>query len=136
MKLTAAESLARLVANDHGTLSTIHPELGIQAVPVVYAIDGDVVGIPIDTVKPKNSGTLQRESNTSADPRATLLIEHWDRADWSKLWWARDSLEAIDSPKTTALADSLATQFSQYADKPFARIMTFRIVATTGWSAT
>ena len=55
--------------------------------PVAYAVDDDgYVGVPIDRVKPKASLRLQRERNLEADPRATLLVEHWDRSDWSRLW--------------------------------------------------
>ena len=40
------------------------------------------VGVPIDQVKPKSSSRLQRERNLEADPRAALLVEHWNRDDW------------------------------------------------------
>src|SRR5262249_14855590 len=67
-------------ARDHGILCTLHAERGIDAVPVVYVLDVDgYVGVPGDRVKPKASVHLQRERNLAADPRATLLVEHWDR---------------------------------------------------------
>src|SRR5690606_41887890 len=70
---------ARLAAHDHGILCTVHPERGVDAVPVAYAVDEDgYVGVPVDRVKPKASSRLQRERNLEADPRATLLVEHWD----------------------------------------------------------
>jgi Pyridoxamine 5'-phosphate oxidase len=93
VKLTEQEALALLAAHDHGILCTLHPERGIDAVPVVYVNDAHgYVGIPVDLVKPKSSLRLQRERNLEADDRATLLIEHWDRDDWSKLWWVRAEL--------------------------------------------
>ena len=71
----------------------MHAERGVDAVPVAYAVDDDgYVGVPIDRVKPKASLRLQRERNLEADPRATLLVEHWDRSDWSRLWWVRAEL--------------------------------------------
>ena len=71
----------------------MHAERGVDAVPVAYAVDDDgYVGVPIDLVKPKASLRLQRERNLEADPRATLLVEHWDRSDWSRLWWVRAEL--------------------------------------------
>jgi len=83
----------RLTAHDHGVLCTRHPARGVDAVPVAYAIDADgYVGIPVDLVKPKSSTRLQRERNVELDPRATLLVERWDRDDWSQLWWARAEL--------------------------------------------
>ena len=93
MRLTAVEAHARLAAHDHGVLCTVHAERGVDAVPVVYVVDDDgCVGVPIDRVKPKASPRLQRERNLSADPRAALLVEHWDRGDWSRLWWVRAEL--------------------------------------------
>jgi PPOX class probable F420-dependent enzyme len=138
MRLANVEALARLAAYDHAVLCTMHPTRGIDAVPVVYAVDDDgYVGIPIDTVKPKASTRLQREQNLEADPRATLLIEHWDRDDWSRLWWVRAELQwqsdATDD-RARALAIRLAERYPQYHDKPFTRVLVLRIVAVSGWS--
>jgi hypothetical protein len=97
MRLPEDEARARLAAHDHGVLCTVHPERGIDAVPVVYAVDDEgYVGVPIDRVKPKTSSRLQRERNLEADPRGTLLVEHWDRHDWSQLWWVRAELRLQD----------------------------------------
>lgn len=64
-----------------------------DAVPVAYVMDEDgYVGVPVDRVKPKASRRLQRERNLEADPRATLLVENWESADWSQLWWVRAEL--------------------------------------------
>jgi Pyridoxamine 5'-phosphate oxidase len=134
VELAATDARARLAAHDHGVLCTVHPVRGADAVPCVYATDGDLVGVPIDTVKAKSASPLQRERNLAADPRATLLVEHWDRADWSALWWVRASLLASDAPPD-ALAGALAAAFPQYRDRPFARILVFRVVDLTGWSA-
>ena len=138
MRLTPDDARKRLIAHDHGVLSTLHPARGIDSVPVVYAVDGDLLGIPIDTVKPKLSTNLQRETNTAGDPRATLLADHWNRDDWSQLWWVRVHLLAVTDPApavTSRLANALASRYSQYADKPFARIMVFEILLVTGWSS-
>ena len=93
MRLAEHEARARLESHDHAILCTVHAERGVDAVPVAYAVDDDgYVGVPIDRVKPKASLRLQRERNLEADPRATLLVEHWDRSDWSRLWWVRAEL--------------------------------------------
>ena len=55
MRLAADIARARLVAHDHGVLCTVHGARGVDAVPVVYAVDDDLVGVPIDLVKPKAS---------------------------------------------------------------------------------
>jgi PPOX class probable F420-dependent enzyme len=138
MRLPEDEARARLAAHDHGVLCTVHPERGIDAVPVVYAVDDEgYVGVPIDRVKPKTSSRLQRERNLEADPRGTLLVEHWDRHDWSQLWWVRAELRRQDdvAGRAAALASRLAERFPQYRGRPFARVLVLRIVGVTGWAA-
>ena len=115
MRLGEDEARARLAAHDHGVLCTLHAERGVDAVPVVFAVAGDLVGIPVDRVKPKASSRLQRERNLEADPRATLLVEHWDRDDWSQLWWVRAELrfQGDAAGRETALAARLAERYAQ-----------------------
>jgi hypothetical protein len=139
MRLSAAEARARLGAHSHGVLCTLHPQRGPDPQPVVYAVaGGDYVGVPIDRVKPKSSSRLRREDNLATDPRATLLVEHWDAADWSRLWWVRADLTHLPDPPPS-LADDLATALAQavpqYADKPFHRVLLFGVSGVTGWSA-
>ena len=139
MRLSDREARARLATHDHGVLCTIHPERGVDAVPVTYAVDDDgYVGVPVDRVKPKSSSRLQRERNLEADPRAALLVEHWDRADWSRLWWVRAELRWLDDPadaRTADLAARLARAYPQYRDQPFTRVLVLRVVGVTGWAA-
>ena len=63
------DARTRLERADHGVLSTLHPTRGIDSVPVCFVVAGDIVGIPIDTVKPKRSTQLGRLRNLEADPR-------------------------------------------------------------------
>lgn len=138
MRLSPDEARARLVAHDHGVLSTVHPRRGVDAVPVTFAVDDDHVGIPVGTVKAKTAVRLQRERNLETDPRATLLVEYWDRADWSRLWWVRAELRWQPDPPETqreALAALLAERYPQYTDRPFATVLVLRLVAVTGWAA-
>lgn len=138
MKSTAEQARARLEAHAHGVLCTLHPERGPDPQPVVYAVSGQHLGVPIDSVKPKSATHLRREDNLAADPRASLLIEHWDAVDWSRLWWVRAQLHHEEDPPEKlldGLADRLSRTVPQYADKPFHRILVCRIVAVTGWAA-
>ena len=139
MKLTIELARTQLLKEFHGVLSTIHPDRGPDAVPVVYVLNNDdLVGIPIDTVKPKTSTRLQRERNLAADPRGVLLVQMWDQHDWSKLWWVRADLEWVAEPQpedSVALSSLLAARYEQYRDEPFSDVLVFRIVNLTGWSA-
>ncbi|KRF38104.1 hypothetical protein ASG96_16640 [Terrabacter sp. Soil810] len=139
MRLARSDAMTRLVAHDHGVLCTLHATRGVDAVPCVYAVDEDgFVGVPIDRVKPKSLSRLQREHNLESDSRATLLVEQWDRDDWSRLWWVRASLEWDATPsaeRTDGLAALLADRYAQYRDRPFDRVLVLRIVDVTGWAA-
>jgi PPOX class probable F420-dependent enzyme len=139
MRLGDHEARARLAADDHGILCTVHAERGVDAVPVAYVVDDDgYVGVPVDVVKPKASLRLQRERNLETDPRATLLVEHWDRDDWSQLWWVRAELRwqgDTEADREAALATRLARRYPQYRDQPFARVLVLRIVGVAGWAA-
>jgi PPOX class probable F420-dependent enzyme len=132
------ETALRLAAAaDHGVLATLEPARGADLVPVCFAIVGEFVAVPIDSVKPKGSTALGRIRNLERDPRATLLTERWDAGDWSRLWWVRLSLRRVEVPDDVAagLVDGLRARYPQYRDAPFADVLTFRIEHVGGWSA-
>lgn len=139
MRLDEEVSRSRLGAHVHGVFCTLHPERGPDPQPVVYAVTDDgYVGVPIDKVKPKRSSRLQREDNLAADPRGSLLVEHWDADDWSRLWWVRATLKYLPNPSPSLvddLAERLARTVPQYAREPFHRVVVCRITSVTGWSA-
>ena len=139
MRLRPGDARARLSANIHGVLCTLHPEHGPDPQPVVYAVSNDgYVGVPIDSVKPKSSNRLRREDNLDYDARAALLVEHWDAIDWSRLWWVRAHLHHVTDPSAAVLedlTDRLSRSVPQYADKPFHRVLVCRIDTISGWAA-
>jgi hypothetical protein len=137
MKLSVDEARRRATIADHGVLATLHPTRGVDTVPAAFVIEGDVVAIPIDEVKPKASTDLRRSRNLDADPRASLLCEHWNAVDWSRLWWVRISLRRSDEAAEilARLEAGLRRRYPQYESAPFAAILTFRIVEIRGWSA-
>jgi len=132
------EDARRLAAGaDHGILGTVGVDGRPDLVPACFAIDGDIVGIPIDQVKPKASTRLQRARNVERDPRATFLVEQWDADNWARLWWVRLVLERSkeNQASNARLETLLRRRYRQYADAPFVAILTFRITAVSGWSA-
>jgi Pyridoxamine 5'-phosphate oxidase len=138
MRLSPDEALVRLSAHDHGVLGTVHADRGVDALPVVYAVDDGYVAVPVDRVKPKATTRLQRERNLELDPRATLLVDHWDREDWSQLWWVRAELRRADDAgdRTAALTARLVERYPQYrGERPFVRLLLLHIVGLDGWSA-
>jgi hypothetical protein len=135
--LTTDEALRRAASADHGVLATLNPTHGADLVPACFAIEGGWLAIPVDSVKPKGSTALGRIRNLERDPRATLLLEHWDPADWSRLWWVR--LLLVREPAAPELASRLEAglrgRYPQYARARFVELLTFRIDHVGGWSA-
>jgi PPOX class probable F420-dependent enzyme len=68
-------------------LATSTPEGEPHIVPVVFAVHGDVVYTAVDA-KRKSTRRLRRLSNIEANPRVSMLVDHYDD-DWSQLWWVR-----------------------------------------------
>ena len=137
MRLDIASCAALLEGADHGVLATQHPDRGVDAVPVCFAITPPGLVVPVDTVKPKASVELGRTRNLRAQPQAVLLVEHWDPADWTVLWWVRVHLHHVPlDPTTSATAtDALRARYSAYRDTVFADLLGFEITATSGWAA-
>ena len=137
MHLDTAEALRRAAAADHGVLATLHQTRGADLVPACFAIEDGWLAIPIDAVKPKGSTALGRIRNLERDRRATLLVEHWDPGDWSRLWWVRLLLLREEAPVDVQerLEAGLRQRYPQYATARFVEILTFRIDHVGGWSA-
>jgi hypothetical protein len=137
VRLSVARCEQLLRQTDHGVLATLHPERGVDAVPACFVASGTSLGVPIDRVKQKVSADLQRIRNLDRDPRAALLCEHWDRSDWSRLWWVRASLErtVVNADERSGFESLLRLKYPQYGDEAIADVLVFRITGITGWAA-
>jgi PPOX class probable F420-dependent enzyme len=135
MRLDADACWARIGTSGHGTLSTIHPVRGLDAVPVVFVAVGGAIVVPVDTVKAKSGRRLQRLANIEADPRVVLLVDRYDD-DWSQLWWVRVHATAAAGDPTDAQRAALAAAFPPY-DEPdtVAEALVLTPTEITGWSA-
>ncbi|MGH9087832.1 MAG: TIGR03668 family PPOX class F420-dependent oxidoreductase [Acidimicrobiales bacterium] len=75
-------------------LATVTPDGAPHLVPVTFVLDGDVVWWAVDA-KPKRHRSLRRLENIAAEPRVSLLVDHYDD-DWDQLWWVRaDGVAAV-----------------------------------------
>ena len=135
MRLDAASCWERLRSSPSGVLSTVHPERGADPVPVVFCVVDEQVVVPIDTVKPKGAGRLQRLRNLDVDPRVALLVDHYE-ADWAHLWWVRVHAHAVEAPPSPAVLDALAAKYPAYrAPGTVLSTIVLTPIAITGWSA-
>jgi PPOX class probable F420-dependent enzyme len=75
-------------------LATITPDGVPHLVPVVFALDDNVVYTAVDA-KPKTTQRLRRLTNIESNPQVSLLVDHYTD-DWTQLWWVRvDGVAAI-----------------------------------------
>jgi PPOX class probable F420-dependent enzyme len=105
-------------------------------VPIVFALSGDRVWTAVDH-KPKRTRALQRIANARANPRVSLLADHYDE-DWSQLWWVRADgmarvLEPHEAPRGMAL---LADRYPIYRTQPPAGpVIEIAVSHWAGWCA-
>jgi PPOX class probable F420-dependent enzyme len=140
MRLSTDQCWSYLRAADHGALCTINEKSTVDAVPVCFAIVSKVIATPVDRVKPKETTELGRLKNLERDASASLLCDHWDRDDWSALWWVRAQLLRRSphdvSPSLLEECDAaLRGKYHQYRDADFADVIVFNVKSLTGWSA-
>ncbi len=118
-------------------LATVRPEGAPHLVPVTFAVDGDTIYTAVDA-KPKRSSRLQRLENLRAQPRCTLLVDHYND-DWSRLWWVRaDGIaRVVDAPAPSHAG--LALLIDRYApyvqSPPNGPLIVVTVTRWTGWSA-
>jgi PPOX class probable F420-dependent enzyme len=118
-------------------LSTAVADGAPHAVPVVFAVRGEVLYTAVDA-KRKTTHRLRRLANIAANPRVSLLVDHYDE-DWTQLWWVRaDGVAAIhDSGEQMATGYALLRQkYPQYErtalDGP---VVTVDIARWSSWQA-
>lgn len=100
-------------------LATITPAGTPHLVPVVFAVDRDVIFTAVDA-KPKTTQRLQRLTNIESNPHVSLLVDHYDD-DWTQLWWVRaDGVAAIhhDGADMHTGYRLLCTKYPQYQSIP------------------
>jgi PPOX class probable F420-dependent enzyme len=119
-------------------LATVGPDGAPHLVPVVFAVNNDdeqpVVYTAVDA-KRKSTQRLRRLTNIEANPRVSMLVDHYDE-DWTQLWWVRaDGVAEIhyrgdEMARGYALLRRKYVQYQRIAlDGP---VVT---VAVTRWSA-
>ena len=127
----SAGRVARMVSVDAGGQPHV--------VPVVFAVDGDWIYSIVDA-KPKRSMQLKRLANVAANPRVSLVVDHYDE-DWTTIWWARaDGAAQVveDGPLRDRAIDLLSRKYSQYRrdpPMPFGPAVVIIVHHWRGWAA-
>jgi PPOX class probable F420-dependent enzyme len=121
-------------------LATVGPDGQPHAVPVVFARVAGELWSPIDG-KPKSAGELARVRHLRAEPRASLLLDHYE-GDWRRLWWLRVDVRArIATPPEDLepAVEALLRKYPQYRETDVLRdpptLLALRPVRRTSWCA-
>jgi PPOX class probable F420-dependent enzyme len=124
----------RFCSAEVAVMATIGPDGAPDLVPVVFAAVGPRTLISAIDQKPKSTRRLRRLDNIEADPRVSLLAQHWD-ADWSRLWWVRAEgagrvVETVDA----RARDPLVEKYTPYRhDPPPGPWILIDVARLTGW---
>jgi PPOX class probable F420-dependent enzyme len=137
MRLDAGEAQRRFGSARVARLATVTPDGRPHAVPIVFALAGDVLYTAVDQ-KPKRTAALQRLANIAAHPAVALLTDHYDD-DWTQLWWARadGAARIADDAEADAAIDRLTARYPVYVEQPPpGPVLAIDIRRWTGWAAT
>lgn len=134
--MTGAEARRSFAAARVARLATVdargHPHL----VPIVFALAGETIYSVVDT-KPKHTANLQRLQNVSSNPWVSVLVDHYDDADWSALWWVRADgagrVLDLAEPEAGGAVELLADRYPQ--QRPAGPVLAIDVERWSAWSA-
>jgi PPOX class probable F420-dependent enzyme len=127
-----AEARSRFEASRVARLATVRPDGSPHLVPIVFALDGATIAFAVDD-KPKSTRELQRLVNIRADPRVSVLVDHYDE-DWAAVWWVRARVVDAGPALDHAMA-LLAEKYLQYvADPPPGPAVLIEVEIWRWWS--
>jgi PPOX class probable F420-dependent enzyme len=135
--VTSAQARARFAAARVARLATADATGRPHLVPVVFAVDGDRVYTVVDA-KPKRTTSLRRLANVAVNPRVTLLVDHYDDADWSALWWVRADghgrvLDPDVDEEARRAVELLGARYPQ--QRAAGAVLAVDVARWSGWSA-
>jgi len=113
--VTAAVERARVAR-----LGTFDRQGAVRLVPICFALVEGWIVSAVDH-KPKRTGQLRRLDDVAATGTATVLVDHYDDIDWTRLWWVRirgrARVERDGSDAADAALAVLVAKYEQYRDR-------------------
>jgi PPOX class probable F420-dependent enzyme len=137
MRMDSESARGRFADSRSARLATADASGAPHVVPIVFAVLDDVLYTAVDA-KPKSAARLRRLANIAANPRVSVLVDHYDD-DWDQLWWARADGRARvlepASPESTAALEALTDRYRQYqATPPPGPVIAVDVQRWSGWS--
>jgi PPOX class probable F420-dependent enzyme len=131
-----AEARRRFAGARVGRMATIRADRTPDLVPIVFAVEGDLVYSSVDP-KPKTARELVRLRNIRAEPRVQLLVDEYSE-DWRRLWWVRaDGIASVvpsgeERDRAIGLLREKYPQYQQLSGE-FGPAIVVKVVRWTGW---
>jgi PPOX class probable F420-dependent enzyme len=107
-------------------------------VPITFVLVGEVIYSAVDA-KPKRTRALRRLANVAANPRVSVLVDHYE-SDWTRLWWVRaDGRARVLEQGGAEALDALAALTGRYdpyrGSPPPGPVLAIDVERWVGWSA-
>jgi PPOX class probable F420-dependent enzyme len=135
--LPADEARRRLAAARVAYLATVRADGRPHLVPIVLAVDGEVIYAIADP-KPKDGLHLLRHRNIAANPSVSVLVDHYEEA-WEVIWWVRaDGTARVveEGAERDAAIALLRAKYPQYATwtTPFGAATIIEVERIASWT--
>ena len=134
--MTAAEARERFATARVARLATADADGHPHLVPIVFAVEGEHIYSAVDA-KPKRTTALRRLANVRENPAVTLLVDHYDDANWDALWWARaDGLGRVMQPEEPEAQRAIALLRERYPQqRATGEVLAVDVERWSGWTA-
>jgi PPOX class probable F420-dependent enzyme len=134
--VTARDARARFAAARVARLATVDAHGRPHLVPIVFALAGETIYSVVDA-KPKRTTELRRLRNVSSNPYVSVLVDHYDDADWSALWWVRaDGVARVLELTEPGARDAVRLLAERYPrQRATGPVLAIDIERWSGWSA-
>jgi PPOX class probable F420-dependent enzyme len=130
------EARRRFAAARVARLATADADGRPHLVPISFAVEHHTIYSVVDA-KPKRTTELRRLRNVGSNPRVSALVDHYDDADWSALWWVRaDGLARVlgqDEPEARRGVALLAARHPQ--QRVTGPVLAIDVERWSGWAA-
>ena len=134
--MSPAEARARFAAARVARLATADAAGRPHLVPIAFAVAGETIYSAVDA-KPKRSRALRRLANVRTNPAVSLLVDHWDEEDWSRLWWVRaDGRGRVLGPDEAEARRAVELLHERYPQqRADGEVLAVEVERWSGWEA-
>ena len=128
----------RFAAARVARLATVDADGQPHLVPIVFVVAGERLYTVVDG-KPKRTTALRRLANVAANPKVSVLVDHY-ADDWRELWWVRADgtarIVSTDSAEGRTALRLLTERYPQYAETvPPGPVLAIDVARWVSWTA-